>query len=537
VTTAEPLEAATEAESPPAPLMGDTFEERVSELAELRRLAGETRPGATERQHAKGKATIRERIDRLVDPGSFTELQTFVRHNSQSFGMEADRPFTDGVVTGWGTVDGRPVAVYGSDFRVFGGSLGAVHAAKVHQLLDHAARTGMPVVAINDGGGARIQEGVAALHGYGGIFRRNAALSGVVPQISVILGPCAGGAVYSPALTDFTFMVTGVSTMYITGPDVVEAVTGEKVSHEQLGGAAVHSATSGVAAAVYPDEESCLDEVRYLLGLLPANNLEPPEAVAADDPPDRLCPELTRIVPLAPNRGYDVREVIRAILDNGDAFEISGEFARNIVCMLGRIAGETVGVVANQPEVLAGALDIAASEKAARFVRFCDAFTIPLLTLVDVPGFLPGTDQEHAGIIRRGAKLLYAYCEATVPRVCVVLRKSYGGAYIVMDSKSIGADLVLAWPSCEIAVMGAEGAANIIFRKQIAASPAPERTRQAMVREYRDQMLNPLVAAEQGYVDDIIEPERTREAVARAFAVLRTKRAPLSQRKHANMPL
>jgi len=518
-------------------LLGETHEQRVAQLVALRELATEPTPEATQRQHAKGKSTARERIDQLLDAGSFTELQMLTRHNSRGFGLDANRPFTDGVVTGWGTVEGRSVAVYASDFRIFGGSLGATYAAKVHRLLEHAGRVGMPVVAINDGGGARIQEGVAALDGYGGIFRRNAALSGVVPQISVILGPCAGGAVYSPALTDFVFMVSGISYMYITGPDVIHAVTGEQVTHEQLGGASVHSQQSGVATATYPDEESCLTEVPYLLSLLPSNNLDSDVRDPTSDPVDRPCPRLGRLVPLDSKASYDVRDVIAEIVDEGDTFEVAADFAPNIVCALAGIAGQTVGVVANQPRHLAGALDIDASEKAARFVRFCDAFNIPLLTLVDVPGFLPGAGQEHSGIIRRGAKLLYAYCEATVPRVCVVLRKSYGGAYIVMDSKSIGADIVFAWPSNEVAVMGAEGAANIIFRKEIAASSCPEKTRAALVEEYCDSTMNPLVSAEHGFVDDIIDPVETRSAVARAMAMLRNKREHGPQRKHANMPL
>jgi methylmalonyl-CoA decarboxylase subunit alpha len=515
-------------------LKGADWEPR---LTELRMLATETpSPDATRRQHDKGKLSARERIDLLVDEGSFTELQMFARHERTGFGLEANRPFTDGVVAGWGLVDGRPVAVYASDFRLFGGALGSTYAKKVHQVLDLAAKSGIPVVALNDGAGARIQEGVAALDGYGGIFRRNAALSGVVPQISVILGPCAGGAVYSPALTDFIFMVDGVSNMYITGPDVIRAVTGESVTHDELGGAWVHATRSGVAAALYPDEESCIADVRYLLSLLPANNLELPPVVAPADG-GSLRARLREIVPQAPNATYDMHDVIAEIVDGGEVFEISPGHARNIICALARVEGTTVGIVANQPRHLAGALDIDASEKAARFVRFCDAFNISLVTLVDVPGFLPGTDQEHGGIIRRGAKLLYAYCEATVPRVCIILRKSYGGAYIVMDSKSIGADLVLAWPGNEVAVMGAEGAANIIFRKEIAGSSSPEATRTELVEGYRAQMMNPLVSAEQGYVDDVIDPADTRKAIVANLRLLRSKQENLPKRKHANMPL
>ncbi len=515
-----------------------SMQERLSELEELKRIAAETEdPTASDRQASKGKMTARQRIEALVDEGSFCELQMFARHEATGFGLEDKRPFTDGVITGWGLIEDRPVAVYASDFRLFGGALGATYAAKVHELLDLAERVGVPVVALNDGAGARIQEGVAALDGYGGIFRRNAALSGVVPQISVVLGPCAGGAVYSPALTDFVFMVDGVSNMYITGPDVIRAVTGEEVTQDDLGGAGLHACVTGVAASVFESEEACLEEVRFLVSMLPSNNLEVPPTVMSSDAADRSCPDLRTLVPAATQASYDVREVIYEIVDDGELMEIHSAFARNVICGFARLDGQTIGVVANQPNHLAGVLDIDASEKAARFVRFCDAFNIPLLTLVDVPGFMPGKDQERSGIIRRGAKLLYAYCEASVPRVCVILRKSYGGAYIVMDSKSVGDDFVLDWPTNEIAVMGAEGAANIIFKREIAKSKDPERIRELRIAEYKEEMMNPLVAAEKGFVDAIIDPADTRIALVKCFKLLRSKKESLPQRKHSNMPL
>ena len=413
------------------------------------------------------RRTARERIARLLDEGSFVELNAFARHRATGFGMEDKRPDTDGVVTGWGLIDGRKVFVYAHDFRIFGGALGEVFASKVHQVMDLAEATGAPVIGLNDGGGARIQEGIRALAGFGGIFKRNVRSSGVVPQISVILGACAGGAVYSPALTDFVFVVRGSAKMFITGPAVVEAVTGEQISLEDLGGAAVQATTTGVAAVMAEDEDSCLDEVRTLLSFLPANNLEQPPCELSTTPDQEQLERLLEMVPLEPKLAYEVRDVIAAVVDDGYYFELHEAWARNIVCAFARLDGHVVGIVANQPNVLAGALDIDASEKAARFVRTCDAFNIPLVSLVDVPGFLPGSQQEHAGVIRRGAKLLYAYCEATVPRIQVILRKAYGGAYIVMDSKSIGSDLSFAWPSNEIAVMGADGAANIIFRKEL----------------------------------------------------------------------
>ncbi|HEX5598515.1 MAG TPA: acyl-CoA carboxylase subunit beta, partial [Micromonosporaceae bacterium] len=450
---------------------------------------------ATEAQHAKGKLTARERIALLLDAGSFTEVEPLRRHRASGFGLEAKRPYTDGVVTGWGTVEGRTVFVYAHDFRIFGGALGEAHAAKIHKIMDMALAAGAPLVSLNDGAGARIQEGVVALAGYGGIFQRNTRASGVIPQISVMLGPCAGGAAYSPALTDFVFMVRDTSQMFITGPDVVQAVTGEEISQNGLGGADVHAATSGVAHFAYDDEVSCLEEVRFLLSLLPANNRENPPAVACGDPADRRGEALVELVPADGNRPYDMRAVIEELVDDGEVLEVHERWAANIVCALARLDGQVVGIVANQPQVLAGVLDIAASEKAARFVQMCDAFNIPLVTLLDVPGFLPGVDQEHGGIIRHGAKLLYAYCNATVPRISVVLRKAYGGAYIVMDSQSIGADLTFAWPTNEIAVMGAEGAANVIFRRQIAAADDPEAVRRELVKEYQAELMHPYYAA------------------------------------------
>ena len=481
--------------------------------------------------------SVRERVDALLDDGSFVEIGLHARHRSAGFGLERSRPDTDGVVTGWGTVDGRKVFVYAHDFRIFGGSLGEVFAAKIHTLMDLAAATGAPVIGLNDGGGARIQEGITALAGFGGIFARNVSLSGVVPQISVVLGPCAGGAAYSPALTDFVFTVKDKTNMFITGPDVVEAVTGETTTREELGGAVTHATRTGVASFLVDDESSCFDEVRYLLSFLPSNNQEEPPYFASPDQPSRRCDELLDIVPAEPSRSYDVRDVIEVIVDDQDFLEVQPMWATNIVCAFARLDGHVVGIVANQPLVLAGSLNIDAAEKAARFVRTCDSFNIPLVTLVDVPGFLPGIDQEHAGIIRRGAKLLYAYCEATVPRVQVILRKAYGGAYIVMDSKSLGADLSFAWPSNEIAVMGAEAAASIIFRKELAAAPDPLQRRKELVADYTERLMTPYIAAERGMVDDVIDPGQTRMILIRSLEMLRSKRASSPHRKHGNIPL
>ncbi|MFD0206390.1 MULTISPECIES: acyl-CoA carboxylase subunit beta [Saccharothrix] len=491
---------------------------------------------ATEAQRSKGKLTARERIDLLLDEGSFTEVEQLRRHRSSGFGMEDRRPHTDGVVTGWGTVHGRTVFVYAHDFRIFGGALGEAHAEKIHKLMDMAEAAGAPIVGLCDGAGARIQEGVTALAGYGGIFTRNVRNSGVLPQISVIMGPCAGGAAYSPALTDFVFMVRDTSQMFITGPDVVQVVTGEVISHDDLGGADVHATLSGVAGFVYDDEESCLQDVRYLLSMLPSNNRELPRHEPSTDPAGRRAEALLDLVPAEPGRTYDVRAVLAEVVDNGEFFEVHENWATNVVCALSRLDGHVVGIVANQPATMAGALDISASEKAARFVTTCDAFNIPLVSFVDVPGFLPGVDQEHGGIIRHGAKLLYAYCNATVPRVQVIMRKAYGGAYIVMDSRSIGTDLSLAWPSNEIAVMGAEGAANVVFRREIEASEDPELTRRKRVEEYRAELMHPYYAAERGLVDDVIDPAETRPRLIAALAMLRAKHQPLPVRKHGNQP-
>ncbi|MDT0465769.1 acyl-CoA carboxylase subunit beta [Streptomyces gibsoniae] len=511
---------------------------RASELYATKELA---RRGPSERatraQHAKGKLTARERIDLLLDAGSFAEVEQLRRHRAVGFGIAERKRHTDGVITGWGTVEGRTVFVYAHDFRIFGGALGEAHAAKIHKIMDMAIAAGAPLVSLNDGAGARIQEGVSALAGYGGIFRRNVQASGVIPQISVILGPCAGGAAYSPALTDFVFMVRGTSQMFITGPDVVKAVTCEDVTQERLGGADVHAELSGVSHFVYEDERTCLGEVRYLLSLLPSNNMQNPPDAPCTDPADRRTEALLALVPTEGRLPYDMRRVIEEIVDHGDFLEIHERWAPNILCGLARLGGQVVGIVANQPIALAGVLDIKASEKAARFVRMCDAFSIPLLSLVDVPGFLPGVDQEHGGVIRHGAKLLYAYCEASVPRVQLILRKAYGGAYIVMDSRSIGADLSYAWPTNEIAVMGAEGAANIIFRKQIADAADPEALRAQLVKDYRAELMHPYYAVERGLVDDVIDPAETRSVLTGAFRMLRTKHVQQPSRKHANTPL
>lgn len=491
---------------------------------------------ATQRQRERGKLTVRERLDRLFDPGTFREIERFRRHRATGFGLAARRPYTDGVVAGWGRVHGRTVYAYAHDFRIFGGSLGEAHAEKIHKVMDLALSAGAPLVSLNDGAGARIQEGVNALAGYGGIFRRNVRASGMIPQVSVVLGPCAGGATYSPALTDFVFMVQGGSQMYITGPDVVTEVTGEKITHEQLGGAAVHGSVSGAATFVRSDEFECLEDVRHLLSLLPSNNRELPPVAVTGDPPDRRNDRLLELVPAEANRSYDMREVIEEVVDRGELFEVHETWATNLICGFARLDGQVVGIVANQPASLAGVLDIHASEKGARFVRHCDAFSIPLITLVDVPGFLPGREQEHGGIIRHGAQLMYAYCEATVPRIQLILRKAYGGAYIVMDSRSIGADLSFAWPTNEIAVMGAEGAASVVFREEIANAADPELFRQRRISEYRRELMHPYYAAERGLVDDVIDPAETRMTLIDALGSLRAKHAALPARKHGNPP-
>ncbi|WP_408608069.1 acyl-CoA carboxylase subunit beta [Actinophytocola xanthii] len=503
----------------------------------LREQVLDGRAEAVERQRALGKRTARERLDLLLDEDSFLEVDIYRRHQASGLKVSESRPHTDGVVAGSGTIDGRRVFVYAQDFTIFGGSLGAAHAAKIHKVMDLALNAGAPLIGLNDSGGARIQEGVPALDGYGGIFRRHVAASGIIPQISVILGPCAGGAAYSPALTDFVFMVRETAQMYLTGPDVIASVTGEQVSHQELGGADVHGTRSGVATFVHDDEESCLADVRYLVSILPPNNMEPaPEFPACDAERDER-PRLAEIVPADLSKPYDMRAVLAEVVDDGEYLEIHEHWATNVVCALAHIDGRLVGVVGNQPAVLAGVLDIPASEKAARFVRFCDAFSIPLVTLVDVPGFLPGTGQEYDGIIRHGAKLLYAYCEATVPRIQVIVRKAYGGAYIVMDSRSVGTDLSLAWPTNEIAVLGAEGAVDVLFRRELAAAEDRVRLRGDLVAQYTEQLMHPQYAAERGLVDDVIDPAWTRAVVAKGLAMLRTKRKHAPRRKHGNIPL
>ncbi|WP_222267367.1 acyl-CoA carboxylase subunit beta [Modestobacter marinus] len=514
------------------------LEQRVQEAAH----AGSAR--AVEKQHAAGKMTARERIEALLDPGSFTELDEFARHRSTNFGMDANRPFGDGVVTGHGTVDGRPVCVFSQDVTVFGGSLGEVYGEKIVKVLDLAMRTGCPIIGINEGGGARIQEGVVSLGLYAEIFRRNVHASGVVPQISLVMGPAAGGHVYSPALTDFIVMVDKTSQMFITGPDVVRTVTGEEVTLEELGGARTHNTKSGVAHHLAEDEADALDYVKALLSYLPSNNLDP-LPVAETDPVDVALPEsltetdleLDTFVPDSANTPYDMHTVITHVVDDGEFLEVQALWGPNILTGFGRVEGRPVGVVANQPTQFAGTLDIDASEKAARFVRTCDAFNIPVLTFVDVPGFLPGTSQEWDGIIRRGAKLIYAYAEATVPLITVITRKAYGGAYDVMGSKHLGADVNLAWPTAQIAVMGAQGAVGILYRKELAAAEDPETRRAELITEYEDALLSPYLAADRGYVDAVIPPSHTRVHVVRALRLLANKRQTLPPKKHGNIPL
>jgi acetyl-CoA carboxylase carboxyltransferase component len=511
--------------------------ERLEDLARRKEEALHAgSPHAVERQHARGKLTARERIDYLLDDGSFQEIDMLARTRAPGL-PDAKRPYTDGVITGFGTVDGRKVCVFSQDSTVNGGSLGEVFGEKVHKIMDLAASLGVPMIGINDGGGARVQEGVVGLHYFGGIFKRNADSSGVIPQVSVIMGSCAGGAVYSPALTDFIFMVRETSHMFITGPDVVKTVTGEEVTLEQLGGAMTHATKSGVAAFVSADEKACLDDVRFLLGFLPSNNLEEPPVLGTGDDPGRATPELRELIPPSPNQPYDMKRVVTAVVDDGDFVEYHALWAMNLVCGFARIDGHVVGIVGNQPQVLAGVLDIESSEKGARFVRTCDSFNIPLVTFVDVPGFMPGTDQEYGGIIRHGAKLLYAYCESTVPRIQVITRKAYGGAYVVMNSKGIGADLAYAWPSAELAVMGPQGAVDIVYRRELAESTDPVGRRAELVDEYTEKFANPYLAAERGYVDDVIDPADTRRVLAASLDLLRSKREELPKRKHGNVPL
>jgi propionyl-CoA carboxylase beta chain len=494
---------------------------------------------AVEQQHARGKLTARERIDGLLDEGSFVELDELARHRSTTFDMASTRPYGDGVVTGYGTIDGRQVCVFAQDFTVFGGSLGEVFGEKIVKVMDMALKTGSPIIGINDSGGARIQEGVVSLGLYGEIFHRNVTSSGVIPQISLIMGPCAGGAVYSPAITDFTVMVDKESHMFITGPDVIKTVTGEDVGFEELGGARTHNTKSGNAHYMATDEPDAIEWVRALLSYLPSNNLSEPPVY--DEPAEMQTTdtdrELDSVVPDSPNQPYDIHRIIEHVLDDEEFLEVHAMFAPNIVVGFGRVEGRSVGVVANQPMQFAGTLDIDASEKAARFVRFCDAFNIPVLTFVDVPGFLPGTSQEWNGIIRRGAKLIYAYAEATVPKVTVIIRKAYGGAYDVMGSKHLGADVNLAWPTAQIAVMGAQGAVNILYRRELAKVDDPDGRRAELITEYEDTLANPYVAAERGYVDLVIEPAQTRVSIVRALQALRDKRESLPPKKHGNIPL
>ena len=511
---------------------------KIEGLGHLREAAAHPAPEqAVQRQRERGKLTARERIELLLDSGTFVELDRYRVHRSYNFGLEENRPLGDGVITGYGEVSGRKVCVFSQDFTVFGGSLGEVYAQKICKVMDLAISTGCPIIGINDSGGARIQEGVVSLAGYADIFHRNVLASGVVPQISVIVGPCAGGAVYSPAITDFVFMVEETSHMFITGPDVIKSVTGEDVSFEDLGGAATHNTRSGIAHFSAPDEETCFDDVRYLLSFLPENNLESAPYFRPTDDPERMDEDLARLIPDSPQRPYDMRGAIQSVVDDGEFFEVQEGWAQNLVVGLARLDGRAIGVVGNQPSVLAGTLDINASVKGARFVRFCDAFNIPLLTFVDVPGFLPGTDQEWGGIIRHGAKLLYAFSEATVPKMTIITRKAYGGAYDVMCSKHIGADVNVSWPTGEIAVMGASAAVGIIFRRQISEAEDPDAKREELIGDYEEQFNNPMVAAEMGFIDDVIDPRETRPYLIQALQMIRTKRSDRPPRKHGNIPL
>ncbi len=513
---------------------GDRLDELRRRHAQAEQAGGEER---VRRQHKAGKKTARERLELLLDPGSFLEIDKFVVHQTHAFDMDDQRIPGDGVVTGSGRIHGRPLFVFAQDFTVFGGSLGEAYARKICKIMDLAMKTGAPIVGLNDSGGARIQEGVVSLAGYADIFLRNTLASGVVPQISAILGPCAGGAVYSPAITDFVFMVQHSSYMFVTGPDVIKAVTHEAVSADELGGAATHGGTSGVAHFAADGEEECLALIRELLTFLPQNNMEDPPLRPTQDPVDRRADGLQTIVPEQPNRPYDMKDVVRTVLDEQYFFEVQASFAPNLVVGFGRLGGRPVGIVANQPAHLAGCLDINASVKGARFVRFCDCFNIPLVTFEDVPGFLPGTAQEFGGIIRHGAKLLYAFCEATVPKLTVITRKAYGGAYCVMSSKHIRGDANFAWPTAEIAVMGPDGAVNILYRRELEATADPAAFRDARTREYREKFANPYIAAERGYVDEVIEPRDTRARLCAVLETLRTKRDANPPRKHGNIPL
>jgi propionyl-CoA carboxylase beta chain len=513
-------------------------EDRIKKLRNLREEAiAPVNQRAVDRQHDLGKLCARERVDLLLDKDTFQELDMFTRHHASGFGVEDNRPFGDAVITGYGKIDGRTVFLYAEDFTTYGGSLGAAVADKICKVMDLAMDNGAPIVGIKDSGGARIQEGVAALHGYGRIFERNVRASGVIPQISIIMGPCAGGAVYSPAITDFVFQVEGTSHLFITGPDVIKTVTGEDVTMEELGGAHAHATRSGVTHFVVPDDRSAMDEVRYLLSFLPQNNMEVAPFFTPLDRPDRKDEALTTIIPDSPNQPYDMIDVVQSIVDDGEFYEVHEHFAPNLIVGFARLDGYTVGIVGNQPAALAGTLDIDASSKGARFVRFCDAFNIPLVTLVDVPGFLPGVGQEHAGIIRHGAKLLYAFSEATVPRVTVITRKAYGGAFLVMNARSIRADIAFAWPTAEIAVMGAKGAVSIIHRRELREADDVEAEAQRLADDYEDRFNNPYVAAERGYIDDVIEARETRPRLISALEMLRNKREATPPRKHGNIPL
>ncbi len=511
---------------------------KIEKLRELKREAelggGQER---IDRQHAKGKLSARERLDLLLDEGSFQELDMFVTHRCTDFGMEEKKILGDSLVTGWGTIDGQLVYVFSQDFTVFGGSVSKVHGEKTCKVMDLALSNGAPLIGINDSGGARIQEGVDSLWACGEIFTRNTLASGVIPQISIILGPCAGSAVYSPAITDFVFMVRGLSHMFITGPDVIRAATGEEVTQETLGGAVTHSVTSGVAHFMAADERQTLAMVRRLLSFLPQNNMEDPPRVKPTDDPGRMDEGLDTIVPDDPAKPYDMKEIILRVVDDGDFMEVQEHYAANLIVGFARMDGRPVGIVAQQPKVMAGVIDINASDKAARFIRFCDCFNIPLVTFCDAPGFLPGIAQEHGGIIRHGAKMLYAYCEATVPKLALITRKAYGGAYIVMSSKSLRTDINLAWPGAEIAVLGSEGAVNIIARKEIQAAEDPEARRAELVKDYQDRFADPYVAAARGYLDDVIEPHETRPRLIKALAMLQNKQATNPPKKHGNMPL
>ncbi|NJM06561.1 acyl-CoA carboxylase subunit beta [Candidatus Gracilibacteria bacterium] len=517
--------------------MSQTTAEKIAELRRRREQAASGDPQAVTKQHERGKLTARERIDGLLDPGSFVELDAFAVHRTSAFGMEKRKPLGDGVITGHGTIDGRAVCVFSQDFTVFGGSLGEVFAEKICKVMDLALRMGVPCIGINDSGGARIQEGVVSLGGYAEIFYRNVTSSGVIPQLSIIAGPCAGGAVYSPAMTDFILMVKGSSQMFITGPDVIRTVTGEEVGFEELGGAMTHNSRSGVAHFAAADEAECFEQLRALLSFIPSNNLDEPPYIAPSDLPDRADEALQTIIPDNPRKPYDMVQIIEAVVDDAYFFEVQPFWAKNIVIGFARLDGHPVGVVANHPMHLAGTLDIDSSVKAARFVRFCDAFNIPLLTFVDVPGFMPGTQQEYGGIIRHGAKLLYAYCEATVPKLTVITRKAYGGAYDVMASKHIRADFNFAWPTAEIAVMGVDAAVRIIFRRELAEASDLQSRLAELVGDYQERFANPYVAAERGYLDAVIEPRETRLALIRALKLARTKRQHLPSRKHGNIPL